>query len=95
MIPDDGVSCEVFKSMTFTLAYLKLAWRVPPKFGGGLLSHYLDLESNNGQFDVYFCSTSCMRAWINSEFDELERIVDRFLSEPENQLEIEEYRGID
>lgn len=69
--------------------YLSMSWRVPPDFGGGKLSLDLQSGTEDGQFDLYFCNTACLRSWMNTKIDELDEIVSDFLVQHKIVLETE------
>ena len=47
-----------------------------------------------GQFDVYFCSTDCLRAFLNSCVDALELEVQKEKRKTPRQLAAEAKRGL-
>ena len=65
-----------YEMATDTRAFITLIWHGAHSGGKGALSQdaYVDVADNvaNGQFDLYFCSTSCLRKFLNYCVDALE-----------------------
>lgn len=62
--------------------YLALGWHGAHDggIGGhrdkGVMLHLVE-DCDTGQFDMYFCSTNCLRAFLNACVDKLEIEIDR------------------
>lgn len=58
--------------------FLSLAWHGAHDSGEGKyrdINHHIEIarDVRGGQFDIYFCSTKCLRAYLNFCVDELEK----------------------
>ena len=57
--------------------FLGISWRAPYSRGEGgkLESVRLVEQGHQGQFELEFCSTSCLRSYLNLQVDSLEELV--------------------
>ncbi len=63
-------------------AYLSLTWHGAHDSGKGddrKIYSNIDIASDvkGGEFDLYFCSTKCLRAFLNACVDELEKKIEK------------------
>lgn len=74
LLTGGGLVNRVVKSNPVT-AFLNLAWRAPYSRGeGGMLKmvQIVDYNSDDRDFEFRFCSSVCLRAYLNSEVDALD-----------------------
>lgn len=75
------VGKDSYEMATDTKAFLTLMWHGAHSGGKGELpeihaSVNIADEVANGQFDLYFCSTTCLRGFLNYCVDELQKRMD-------------------
>lgn len=62
------------------VGFFDVYWKVAPSLGGRMLNQafFDEEEGKSGQFECYFCSMMCLRNFMNSRLDELERQVEEY-----------------
>ena len=72
------VGKDRYEMATDTSAFLTLTWHGAHSGGSGEMPEIhasvdVAAEVANGQFDLYFCSTACLRGFLNYSVDALEK----------------------
>jgi hypothetical protein len=92
------VGKEQYEMATDTAAFLSLTWHGAHSGGQGQLPEvYTSVEVAaqvaSGQFDLYFCSTGCLRGFLNYCVDVLEQQIARATSQQQRSLSCARQKG--
>ena len=92
------VGKERYEMATDTAAFLTLTWHGAHSGGQGQLPEiYASVEVAaqvaSGQFDLYFCSTGCLRGFLNYCVDALEQQIEVAISKQRKSLSSARQKG--
>lgn len=78
-----GAVQEEGANLGSSTGFLDIFWKSSLEQGGGLINFpfFSDEDGKDGQFECYFCSMNCLRAFVDSKLDGLQKKIEDSFSE--------------